>query len=200
MSSPAPRKPLAPLSRNSPPGTTRNPQPAKGLTSPPRSSRRGFVRNRSMAKVSHRRSEVTLARWPGQYPTPEEEQPELRCPMQGTHQNPAGRRWPHSGPLSHHQPHVFFGAPEWVFLVCFSRFCVPCDRRESAARSAQMARRRGERDASPVMSPALSKFSDQKLRPTEQFVLHPLNARSPFASSITGTIRALNSQLLSHQV
>lgn len=157
--------------------------------------------SRSVAKMSHRHLEVTPAPWPGWCPTSEEKQPGLQpTPHARYHQNPTKRRWPQPGPLSHHRPWVLFRPPKWVFFLCFPHLCFPFDTGESAARSAQMERRRRERDASPVISPALGKFSDQKLRPTEQFVLHPLNARSPFASGITGTIRALNSQLLSHQV
>lgn len=95
---------------------------------------------------------------------------------------------------SHHHPHHLFGATIALLFFPSPLSFWP----SSIPRSARMGWRM--RDASPVTSSAPSKFSDQKLRPREQSVLQPLNARSPFAHSTAGTSRALNSQLLSYQV
>lgn len=124
MSSPALQRALVLLSRNSPPGTVRNPQPAKELTLPPGPGRKGFVMSRSVAKVSHRRSEVTPARWPGRYPTPEEEQPGLQRPMQGTTRTTPGGGGPSQIPEAT-TDHVFSLEPQNGSFLCVVFFFPP---------------------------------------------------------------------------
>jgi len=99
---------------------------SKGVNIAAPTHRKGFVVSRSVAQVSHRRSEVTPARWPGRCPAPEEEQPGLQRPVQGITKTSLEGRSPSQVPqvttshvfcLEPKNGSFFFYFPAFAFLL-----------------------------------------------------------------------------------